>query len=72
LGSLFLITLEYTVDATWSVPFRRISENLAALILASLVLAIPVLLGIDRLYEWMHLHPGDAVLAGKSGYLNLP
>ncbi len=72
LGSLFLVTLEYTVNATWSVPFRRISENLAALIPASLILALPMLLGVGRLYEWMHPSPGDAVLAGKSGYLNLP
>ncbi|MFB3904422.1 MAG: quinol:cytochrome C oxidoreductase [Acidobacteriota bacterium] len=72
LGSLFLVTLEYTVNATWSVPFRRVSENLAALIPTSLVLALPVLLGVGRLYEWMHPSPGDAVLAGKSGYLNLP
>ncbi|RPJ87170.1 MAG: quinol:cytochrome C oxidoreductase [Acidobacteria bacterium] len=72
LGSLFLVTLEYTVNATWSVPFRRISENLAALVPASLILALPMLLGVERLYEWMHPSPGDAVLAGKSGYLNLP
>ncbi len=72
LGSLFLVTLEYTVNATWSVPFRRVSENLAALIPISLILALPVLLGVGRLYEWMHPAPGDAVLAGKSGYLNLP
>jgi len=72
LGSLFLVTLEYTVNATWSVPFRRVSENLAALIPISLVLALPMLLGVGQLYEWMHPTPGDAVLAGKSGYLNLP
>jgi len=72
LGSLFLVTLEYTVNATWSVPFRRVSENLAALIPASLILALPMLLGVGRLYEWMHPAPGDAILAGKSAYLNLP
>jgi hypothetical protein len=72
LGSLFLVTLEYTVNATWSVPFRRVSENLAALIPISVVLALPVLLGMGRLYEWMHPSAGDLVLAGKSGYLNLP
>ena len=38
----------------------------------SLLLALPVLVGVGRLYEWMHPSPGDAILAGKHVYLNLP
>jgi len=73
LGSLFLVTLEYTVNATWSVPFRRIAENLAVLIPISLILALPVLVGVGTLYEWTHTGSADdPILAGKSGYLNLP
>jgi len=74
LGSLFLVTLEHTVNATWSIPFRRISENLATLIPVSLVLSLPVLIGLGRLYEWTHseLVASDPILAGKSAYLNIP
>lgn len=74
MGSLFLVALEFTVNARWSVPFRRISEHLSALILASLVLAIPVLLGLHALYEWTHadLVAADPILQRKSAYLNVP
>ena len=74
LGSLFLVALEYTVHARWSVPFRRISENLSALILVSLVLVIPVLVGMTTLYEWTHAEAvaHDHLLHEKAPYLNLP
>jgi len=74
LGALFLVALEYTINARWSVPFRRISEHLAALVPVSLVLAVPVLLGMHQLYEWTHAEvvAGDPVLARKTAYLNVP
>jgi hypothetical protein len=74
LGCLFLVALEFTVNATWSIPLRRISENLAALAPFSLLLALPVLFGLGHLYEWTHgeVVATDPILKGKSGYLNIP
>lgn len=74
LGSLFLVGLEYTVRARWSVPFRRIWENMAALIPVSVILLIPVLLGMHSLYEWTHAEvvAADPILAKKTAYLNVP
>ena len=74
LGCLFVVALEYTVNARWSVPFRRVSEHLAALVPVSLVLAVPVLIGMHHLYEWTHVEvvAADPVLAGKASYLNVP
>jgi hypothetical protein len=73
LGALFLVALEFLVNATWSVPFRRISENLAGLILISLPLAIPILMGLHTLYEWTHSEAVsvDSILRAKAPYLNL-
>ena len=74
MGALFLVALEYTVNARWSVPFRRICEHLAGLVPASLILVIPVLLGLHHLYEWTHVEvvAGDPILARKAAYLNIP
>jgi len=67
------VALEFLVNATWSVPFRRISEILAGLILVSLPLSIPLLTGLYGLYEWTHpeVISLDAILRAKVPYLNL-
>jgi hypothetical protein len=74
LGALFLVALEYTVKATWSVPFRRIAENLSVLIPISTVLALPMVLNIQQLYQWSHADAlaADPRLAAKLAYLNTP
>jgi hypothetical protein len=74
LGCLFLVALEYTVNATWSIPLRRISEHLAGLLPFSLLLALPVLFGLGRLYEWTHgeVMASDPILQAKIPYLNVP
>lgn len=73
-GSLALVALEYLAGATWSTPFRRISENLASVIPLLVVLVVPLLFGLHELYHWTHkdaLH-GDHILEHKQPYLNIP
>jgi hypothetical protein len=74
IGALFLVLLEYTVNATWSIPFRRISENLAALLPVSFFLGIPILFGLHTLFEWTHAEAvaTDPILQKKTAYLNVP
>ncbi len=74
LGCLFFVTLEYTVNASWSVPFRRVPEIFAILIPISLLLAWPVVFGIHGLYEWSHAEAvaHDPILQKKELYLNVP
>lgn len=73
LGSLFLIGIEYLAGAVWSTVFRRIPEFLASLLLIVPIIAIPFYLNIHGLYHWTHEEAvkTDAILAGKSGYLNV-
>src|SRR6266498_1016670 len=73
IGSLMLVSLEYLVGATWSTPFRRISEFLAAGTPLLILLAIPLLLSMHDLYHWTNneVVQGDEVLKGKSPYLNM-
>lgn len=72
-GSLALIALEYLVGATWSTPFRRITENLASLIPVLIILVIPLFFGLHDLFHWTHTEAveQDPILQGKSSYLNI-
>jgi hypothetical protein len=78
LGGLFFVALQHASRAGWSVAVRRVAEILAAntLLMALLFLPIlvPLLFGSSVLYKWLDpdVVRADAILAGKSAYLNLP
>jgi hypothetical protein len=71
-GSLFLIALEHIVGADWSVPFRRITEILAALIFATPIIALPLFLNLDVVFTWLHpqVLEADKYVRAKTPYLN--
>lgn len=70
-GPFFTSTL-YVTRAGWSATIRRIPESFGAFILPAGVLGLILIFGgADPLYEWVHPHAGDAVLAGKLDYLNV-
>ncbi|MCU0305535.1 MAG: hypothetical protein MUC56_15885 [Thermoanaerobaculales bacterium] len=72
LGALFFVMLQHVTRAGWSVVVRRVAEATASNLWLMVVLAVPVVLGMARLYHWAH--PGaadhDPLLAGKAGFLN--
>lgn len=72
LGALFFVMLQYLTGSAWSVPMRRILENLAASIPVGAVLFLPVLFGLHSLYEWSHADvvAKDHLLQAKASYLN--
>jgi hypothetical protein len=72
IGALVLVALEHLSGAVWSTPMRRVSEFLAASIPFVAVLGIPLLFNLHGLFSWTHTDvvKGDAVLQGKSPYLN--
>ncbi len=74
IGSLFLVALEYTAGATWSTPFRRIVEFLAASIPFLIILAIPLLFNIHDFFLWANQQVvvNDKILVEKTAYLNVP
>ena len=74
IGSLFLVALEYTAGATWSTPFRRIVEFLAAAVPLLLIFAIPLLFNIHDFFMWTskEVVANDKILQAKSAYLNTP
>ena len=72
LGSLFLVGIEYVAGAVWSVPFRRVGEFFAAVLLVALVASIPLLFNLGSIFHWMHpeVLKMDETLKGKAPYLN--
>ncbi|MCC6636301.1 MAG: quinol:cytochrome C oxidoreductase, partial [Ignavibacteriaceae bacterium] len=54
MGALFLISLEYVVNADWSTPIRRIPEFISASVPLFIVVAIPLFFFIHDLYHWSH------------------
>lgn len=72
-GSLALVALEYLVGATWSTPFRRVSEFLASVIPILVILTIPLFFGLHDLFHWTSPEAlaTDPILKSKSSYLNV-
>jgi hypothetical protein len=71
-GSLFLIALEHIVGADWSVPFRRLTEIIAAVLFATPLIALPLFLNLDQVFSWLNpvVMDSDKYIKNKSPYLN--
>ncbi|MGE5235255.1 MAG: quinol:cytochrome C oxidoreductase [Acidobacteriota bacterium] len=74
LGALFFVILHHLTRAGWSVVVRRLGEAVAMTLPFMVLLFVPILLGLHQLYHWTHadLVAQDAILRGKTPYLNLP
>jgi hypothetical protein len=77
---LFFAAVQYVAYAGWSVPFVRILQSLTAYLpVGGVVMLVVFLLGQHQLFHWTdHTlyelgNPNyDPIIAGKSGYLNIP
>ncbi|WP_242510097.1 quinol:cytochrome C oxidoreductase [Hymenobacter persicinus] len=76
----FFVALQYVAYAGWSVLIKRINEAMSAWILpGAIIMLIVFFVGRHDLFHWTHegiMDPKsanyDAIIAGKSGFLNLP
>jgi hypothetical protein len=72
-GCLFWTIVHHATDAEWTVVVRRQLENIALLLCALAIFAIPILLLRHQLFTWMDVPPGqDHALDLKRRYLNWP
>ncbi len=79
IGTVFM-AINYVAYAGWSVMIKRIAEALSAWIIPGAVIMLVVfLLGRHDIFHWTHegiMDKGspnyDPIIAGKSGFLNLP
>ena len=76
LGCLGLLLLQYLTGGGWGVMIRRVLEAGTRTLPLLALLFIPVALGMNHIYEWIHPeHIADPVeqkiVAAKHGYLNV-
>jgi len=69
LGCLALLMLQYLSGGLWGLVIRRVLEAASKCLPLMFVLFLPILIGREKLYEWM-THP--ALTARNSWYLNTP
>ena len=74
LGCAAFLMVHHLTGGFWGLPIRRPLEAGTRTLPLLIVLVLPLLLGLGRLYSWMHrdLVAADAVLKFKQPYLNLP
>ncbi len=73
LGCLFLVALEHTVGARWSIPLRRVPERLSGLLLLLVPVALIALFSLPVLYPWTQSETlKNPMVAGKAVWLNIP
>ena len=78
-GTVFM-AINYVAYAGWAVMVKRISEALSAWVIpGGVIMLVVFLVGRHDIFHWTHegiMEKGnpnyDAIIAGKSGFLNLP
>jgi hypothetical protein len=71
LGGLFFVLVQFATKSGWGIVVRRLAENTAASLAVMFLAFIPVYMGLNRLYHhWTDTAHLDAILQGKSPYLN--
>ena len=74
IGATFLILLMYLTRAGWGIVVKRIPEHIMSLLPIYALLFIPILFGLDHIFEWLdpsHI-AHDPLIQAKLPYLNLP
>lgn len=83
LGALFFVALQYAAEAAWGTLLKRVFEAVMAFMPIGIIVLIIVFIGatfhMNHIYHWMAdgvtdptSEHYDAIIAGKSGYLNKP
>lgn len=74
LGCLFFVMLQHITSSKWSVVLRRIPETMSSQLYILPLLFIPILFGMEYLYEWVREEKiaTDALVRHKLPYLNEP
>ncbi len=72
LGSMAILMLNHLTGGDWGLPIRRPLEAAIRTFPAMLLLFIPLLFGLKRLYPWMRpeVVAADPILQAKHFYLN--
>src|ERR1043166_4270825 len=74
IGCLAVLMMQYVTGGAWGIILRRILESATRTLPFLLLLFLPLLLGLHRLYSWTHsdVVATNALLQQKHGFLNVP
>lgn len=74
LGCLAILMIHHVTGGAWGAVIRRVLESGTRTLPLLLLLFLPIVLGMHRLYEWTHAEvvAHDPVLQHKAAYLNVP
>ncbi|HJP92198.1 MAG TPA: hypothetical protein VJ875_09600 [Pyrinomonadaceae bacterium] len=73
-GSLAVLMMQYLTGGAWGIILRRVLESVTATMPLMILLFVPLLFGLHRLYIWTHSEvvATDPLLQHKKGFLNVP
>ena len=74
LGATFFILLHTLTRGGWGVAVKRIPEHIMSTLPIFALLVLPLLFGVDHIFEWLHpdVIANDPLIQVKTPYLNLP
>lgn len=77
LGCLALLMLQHLTGGAWGMVIRRVLESGTRTLPLMLILFIPLVFGLNHIYEWIHPeHIGEPairkIVEAKRKYLNVP
>jgi hypothetical protein len=73
LGCMALSMLNHLTHGSWGIVLRRVMEAASRTLPVLLILGLPLLLGMERLYPWARPEAADdPLLQLKAPYLNVP
>ena len=74
LGALFFVMLQHVTRSSWSVVLRRIPETMSFQLIWLGIVFIPILFGMEFLYEWTRPEriATDELTQHKQPFLNVP
>ena len=67
LGGMSFVLIHYCTRAAWSTVVRRLAENIMGTIPLMVLLFLPLLFGLNHVYEWI---PYPELVKTKAAYLN--
>jgi hypothetical protein len=73
-GPLAWLMLQYVTGGAWGLVVRRTCEAATRTLPLTLLMFVPVVIGINNLYPWAHksFMDADGALRHKEAYLNVP
>src|SRR6185437_1503258 len=74
IGCLAVLMMQYVTGGAWGIILRRILESATRTLPLLLLLFLPLLLGLHRLYSWTHADvvAANPLLQHKHSFLNVP